>query len=137
MFVYLSSEDSILFWKNACDIVGLSCTVAQYGRVPTSMQSCDVILITPSQLKIIEETKERTVQTLAFALRLHNETLGHSAVFHSEPNETRMRKLHMSSLHRWNIDENLSVSDLPLAWCLPGLIVQDRRFANVAMDDFS
>ena len=127
MFVYLGSEDSAIFWQNACSVVGLSCTVAQHGRVPTAMQSCDVILVPPSQVPIIEEVKQKTVETLAFALRLHNETMGHTAVFHSEPNETRMRKLHMSSLHRWNVDENSSVSDLPLAWCLPGLVIADRR----------
>lgn len=41
--------------------------------------------------------------------------------------------MYMSTAQKWNVDERAQM-DAPIAWCMPGLVVHDKRSISLATD---
>jgi hypothetical protein len=90
LMIYVNQVSDADSWVKMARELGMSSAVACTGRIPADILRCDILIVPLAIQNMVIATRDSTVSTLSFAMRLQNELVNHTSTI---VNEQRMRRL--------------------------------------------
>lgn len=122
LIVYHKDSDLISKWTFMCQELGISQAMITSSILPSEAFTVKVLFVESEMQSSWQDTSLVTAQTQMYMLRLQNDQDYPIDHVNHKTNIARARKLYFS-----HVRKNISLTDVPLAWCEFGLVCEDLR----------